>query len=108
MVGILAETTGTAFALVRKRGNVLTFAEKTHVMTATTARIILSVDKKKEKAFLEMLKLFDFVKVENKEELLRRFIKNAPKDVPLTTEEVAMEVMEHRYGKKRLGHAGHF
>ena len=77
-------------------------------MTATTARIILSVDKKKEKAFLEMLKLFDFVKVENKEELLRRFIKNAPKDVPLTTEEVAMEVMEHRYGKKRLGHAGHF
>lgn len=70
-------------------------------MTDTTVRIILSVDNKKEKAFLEMLKLFDFAKVENKEELLRRFIRIAPKDVPLTEEAIVIEVMEHRYGKKR-------
>ncbi|MBL7795774.1 MAG: hypothetical protein JNJ90_04645 [Saprospiraceae bacterium] len=69
-------------------------------MTATTARIILTVDKKK-KAFLEMLKLFDFVKVENKAELLRRFIKNAPKDVPLTEEDCLIQAMAYRYGKKR-------
>ncbi|MBK7937568.1 MAG: hypothetical protein IPJ82_10945 [Lewinellaceae bacterium] len=70
-------------------------------MPATTARIILSVDKKKEKAFLEMLKLFDFVKVESKEELLHRFIGNAPQNVPLTEADVVNEVMEHRYGKKQ-------
>ena len=69
-------------------------------MPTATARIILSVDKEKEQAFLEMLKLFDFVKVESKEELLRRFIQNAPKNVPLTEIDVVNEVMEHRYGKK--------
>lgn len=70
-------------------------------MPAATARIILSVDKEKEQAFLEMLKLFDFVKVESKEELLRRFIRNAPKNVPLTEADIVNEVMEHRYGKKQ-------
>lgn len=69
-------------------------------MSATTAQIILSVDKAKEKAFLEMLKLFDFVKVLSEEELLRHFIQNAPKNVPLTEEDVVEEVMTHRYGKK--------
>lgn len=70
-------------------------------MPATTARIILSVDKNKEKAFLEMLKLLDFVKVESKEELLRRFIQNAPQDVPLTEEDIVAEVTAHRYGGKK-------
>lgn len=70
-------------------------------MPAATARIILSVDKEKEQAFLEMLKLFDFVKVESKEDLLRRFIRNAPQNVPLTEADVVNEVMEHRYGKKK-------
>ena len=69
-------------------------------MPATTSQIILSVDKKKEKAFLEMLKLFDFVKVLSKEELLRHFAQNAPKNVPLTEEDVVAEVMAHRYGEK--------
>jgi hypothetical protein len=70
-------------------------------MTAATARIILSVDKEKEKAFLEMLKLFDFVKVESEEELLRHFIRNAPTNVPLTEADIVAEVMEHRYSKKQ-------
>ncbi len=76
-------------------------------MPAATARIILSVDKEKEKAFLEMLKLFDFVKVESKDELLRRFIRNAPQNVPLTEADIVAEVMEHRYGKKKMTHASH-
>jgi len=69
-------------------------------MAAATAQIILSVDKAKEKAFLEMLKLFDFVKVLSKEELLRHFVQNAPKNVPLTEEDIVAEVMAHRYGQK--------
>ncbi len=70
-------------------------------MPATTARIILSVDKNKEKAFLEMLKLLDFVKVESKEELLNRFIQNAPQNVPLTEEDIVAEVTAHRFGGKK-------
>lgn len=58
---------------------------------------MLSVAKEKGQAFLGMLKLLDFVKIESKEELLRRFIQN----VPLTEADVVNEVMEHRYGKKQ-------
>jgi len=70
-------------------------------MPAATTRIILFIDKEKEQAFLEMLKLFDFVKVESKEELLRRFVQNAPKNAPLGETDVVNEVMKHRYGKKQ-------
>ncbi len=65
---------------------------------ATTSRIILSVDKSKEQAFLEMLKLFDFVKIETTQDVLERYIQNAPFDVPLSEEEIMAEVMEERYG----------
>ena len=70
-------------------------------MTATSTRIILSVDKSKEHAFLEMLKLFDFVKVENTQDILERFIHNAPENVPLSEEDIIAEVMEERYAYKK-------
>jgi len=70
-------------------------------MSAASTRIILYVDKSKEKAFLEMLKLFDFVQVLSKEEILHNFIKNAPKKVPLSEEDVLAEVLAHRYGEKK-------
>ena len=70
-------------------------------MSAASARIILSVDKAKEKAFLEMLKLFDFVQVLSKEELLRNFVQNVPKKVPLTEKDILAELMAHRYGNKK-------
>ena len=87
--------------LKAKVGKYLLLQKQPTTMPAATARIILSVDKEKERAFLEMLKLFDFVKVESKEELLLRFIQNAPKNVPITEVDVVNEVMEHRYGKKQ-------
>ena len=58
------------------------------------------VEKEKEQVFLQVPKLFDFVKVESKEELLRRFIQNAPQNMPNTEEVIVAEVMDHRYGKK--------
>jgi len=67
-------------------------------VTATSERIILTVDKSKKKAFVAMLKLFDFVRVETPEDVLERFIQGAPKNVPLTEEDILNEVMEHRYG----------
>jgi len=68
-------------------------------MSSSTERIILTVDKSKKKALIAMLKMFDFVKVETPEEVLKRFIKRAPKNVPLTEEDILREVMGNRYGK---------
>ena len=68
------------------------------VATATSERIILTVDKSRKKAFVAMLKLFDFVRVETPEDVLDRFIQRAPKNAPLTEENILNEVMEHRYG----------
>ena len=41
------------------------------IATATSERIILTVDKSRKKAFVAMLKLFDFVRVETPEDVLR-------------------------------------
>jgi hypothetical protein len=68
-------------------------------MSASSERIILTVDKNKKKALIAMLKLFDFVQVETPEDVLKRFIQRAPKNVPLTEVDILNEVMEHRYGK---------
>jgi hypothetical protein len=57
-----------------------------------TETLTLKVDKSKKKAFLEFLQLLDFVSVESDEEFLKRFIKNAPKNVPLSDEDIVNEV----------------
>lgn len=62
--------------------------------------LILKIDKSKKKAFLEMLQWLDFVEVQSADSVLQRFVKNVPKDVTLTEEEIVEEVMVHRYGKK--------
>ena len=63
--------------------------------------LILKIDKSKKKAFLEMLQWLDFVEVQSADSVLQRFVKNAPKDVPLTDEEIIEEVMAHRYGNRQ-------
>ena len=62
--------------------------------------LIIKVDKSKKKAFLEMLKWLDFVEVQSQKSVLQRFIKTAPKNVPLDYSDVVEEVMSHRYQKK--------
>jgi hypothetical protein len=63
-----------------------------------TERLVLTVEKSKLPAFLQMLELLDFVKGESNDAFFRRFIQNVPKEVPLSEEEIAAEVMEMRYG----------
>lgn len=65
-------------------------------MTAN-ARLILTIPESKKEAFLKMLELFDFVKVEYSEDFLQKFIENAPADVPLTEADIVAEVMAERY-----------
>jgi len=62
--------------------------------------LVIKIDKSKKKAFLEMLKWLDFVEVQTQKSVLQRFVKNAPKNVPLSYDDIVAEVMAHRYGKK--------
>ncbi|MBM3435243.1 MAG: hypothetical protein FJY07_03375 [Bacteroidetes bacterium] len=50
--------------------------------------ITIRVKKSKAKAFRKMLKLFDFIKLESPEEKIARYIKSAPKKVPLTDDDI--------------------
>ena len=63
---------------------------------------MLRVDPAKKKAFLEMLKLFDFVEVETLEAQVKRYIKNAPTNVALTDDELMQELRAVRKSQKRL------
>lgn len=57
--------------------------------------LVIRVKKTKAKAFRDMLKLFDFVTLETPEEQIERYIKNAPKDVPLTDGEI-MDLIKNK------------
>jgi hypothetical protein len=50
--------------------------------------ITVRVKKSKAKAFRDMLKLFDFIKLETPEEKINRYIRTVPKDVPLSDDDI--------------------
>ena len=50
--------------------------------------ITLRIKKSKVKAFRNMLKLFDFVKLETPQEKLERYIRNSPKNIPLSDDDI--------------------
>ncbi len=64
-----------------------------------TEKLILTVESRKKRIFLQMLSLFDFVKVESISQLIQRFVKNAPQNVPLTEDDIMEEVYAVRYKK---------
>lgn len=56
--------------------------------------LTIRVKKSKVKAFRDMLKLFDFVKIESPVEKVDRYIRNAPNDIPLTDDDIMRQAME--------------
>ena len=68
-------------------------------MTAASQKLVLTVPASEMAAFLEILKSYDFVKVDQLDDVIARFIKNAPKNAPVSEEEVADMLMEMRYKK---------
>ena len=50
--------------------------------------LTIRVKKSKVKAFRYMLKLFNFVTMESPIEKVERYIRTAPKDVPLTEDDI--------------------
>ena len=71
------------------------------ILNRPTERVMLRIDPAKKKAFLQMLQLFDFVEVETLEKQVSRYVHNAPKDVPLTDDDIMHEVLVVRKRKKR-------
>ena len=69
-------------------------------MNATAESITLLVDKNKIQAFMEMLKLFDFVEVESLENKIARYVTNAPDNVPLSEEDIMDIVKANRSNRK--------
>lgn len=69
--------------------------KKTEILTLRVAR-------RRKNALLKLLKSLDYVEVETLDQKLRRYIKSAPKKVPLTEEDIMNEVRAVRYsnGKK--------
>nr|NQU89962.1 hypothetical protein [Bacteroidota bacterium] len=57
--------------------------------------LTIRVKKSKVKAFRNMLKLFDFVKLESPIEKVQRYISTAPKDVPLTDDDIMGMIKSH-------------
>ena len=68
-------------------------------MTATDQKIVLTLPASKVAAFLEMLKQYDFVRVDKLDEIIQRYIRHAPKNIKITDEEIVDILMESRYGK---------
>ena len=69
-------------------------------MTTTDQKLVLTLPASKVEAFLEMLKQYDFVKVDKLDEIIQRFIRNAPKDAEITDEEISDLLMESRYNNQ--------
>lgn len=63
------------------------------IMKETEEILTIRVKKSKAKAFRAMLKLFDFVKLETREDTLNRYILSAPNNVPLSDADI-MEIIK--------------
>jgi hypothetical protein len=57
--------------------------------------IMLRVKKSKANAFRRMLKLFDFVKLETPEDRLDRYLQSAPKNVPISDDDIMKMIKSH-------------
>ena len=57
-----------------------------------TVNLNLKIEKSKYKEFIRLLNLFDFVKVEYKEEIINKYIKKAPSKIPLSDNDIQKEI----------------
>lgn len=68
-------------------------------MNVAAKKLVLTVPSTKMDVLLEVLKQYEFVQVENLDEIISRFIRNAPKNASMSDDEIAEILMEMRYGK---------
>lgn len=68
-------------------------------MTVPAQKIVITVPTSQIEAFLEMLRKIEFVKVESLEDIIRRYVRSAPKPPKLSEEEISDILMEVRYAQ---------
>lgn len=64
-------------------------------MKETDEIITIRVKKSKAKAFRDMLKLFNFIKLETPEEKLNRYLMTSPTNIPLEDDEIMDIIKKH-------------
>ncbi len=62
-----------------------------------TETLTLRVARKKKSSLLRLLKSLDYVEVETQKDKIARYIKTAPKNIPLTDADITKEVSAVRY-----------
>lgn len=68
-------------------------------MDNTVQKLVLTVPTSKMVALLEVLDQFDFVEIESLQEIINRFVKNAPKKIKVSDDDIADILMKIRYNK---------
>lgn len=68
-------------------------------MNEAAQKLVLTVPSSQMAALLEALRQFDLVKIESLEDIIRRYIKNAPKQPQLSDDEISDILMETRYNE---------
>ncbi|MFN0174972.1 MAG: hypothetical protein ACKVU0_10020 [Saprospiraceae bacterium] len=68
-------------------------------MSPNTQKLVLTVPSSKMAAVLKVLQQFEAVKVDNLADIIKRYVRNAPKKSAINEEEIADILMESRYGK---------
>lgn len=66
-------------------------------MNEVAQKLVLTVPSSQMAGFLEALRQFDFIKIESLEEIIRRYVQNAPKQALLSDEDINDILMEVRY-----------
>lgn len=68
-------------------------------MSDSAQKLVLTVPSSQMAALLDALRQFDFIKIESLEDIIRRYIKNAPKQPQLSDDEISDILMDVRYNE---------
>lgn len=75
------------------------FVQTIDNMNEVAQKLVLTVPSAQMAGLLEVLRQFDFIKVESLEEIIQRYLRSAPKHPLVSDEEIDDILMEVRYNK---------
>ena len=75
------------------------FVLKGKKMNEAAQKLVLTIPSAQMARFLEVIRQFDFIKVESLEEIINRYLRTAPKQMSVSDDEISDILMEVRYGK---------
>ncbi len=75
------------------------FVQTIENMNEVAQKLVLTVPSAQMAGLLEVLRQFDFIKVESLEDIIQRYLRSAPKQPSVLDEEIDDILMEVRYNK---------